>query len=147
MTRPPRISVIVPAHAHLQLLPAALRSIRAQKVEGCEVIVVDDGCATPPDAMVQAIIPDAVVLRQANAGPSAARNRGLRHARGELVTFLDSDDRWADNALARLARASRMRPASTSCRVMSAVSRPAGRSVPAGSGCSVRPFSASMSGR
>jgi glycosyltransferase involved in cell wall biosynthesis len=103
MTRPPRISIIVPAHAHLQFLPTALRSIRAQKVERCEVMVVDDGCATPPDAMVRAIIPEAVVLRQANAGPSAARNRGLRHARGELVTFLDSDDRWADNALACLA--------------------------------------------
>ena len=36
--------------------------------------------------------------------PAAARNRGLRHATGELVTFLDSDDRWADNALARLAK-------------------------------------------
>jgi glycosyltransferase involved in cell wall biosynthesis len=104
MTRPPRISIVVPVHAHLHHLPAALRSIRAQKVEASEVIVVDDGCATAPDDMVQAIIPDAVLLRQANAGPSAARNRGLRHARGELVTFLDSDDRWADNALARLAR-------------------------------------------
>jgi glycosyltransferase involved in cell wall biosynthesis len=104
MTRPPRISVIVPAHAHFHFLPAALRSIRAQKVEGCEVIVVDDGCPTPLDDLVWAIIPDAVVLRQANAGPSAARNRGLRQARCELVTFLDSDDRWADNALARLAK-------------------------------------------
>jgi glycosyltransferase involved in cell wall biosynthesis len=103
MTSPLRISIIVPLHADFYHLPAALRSIRAQKVEGCEVIVVDDGCATPPDDMVQAIVPEAVVLRQANAGPSAARNRGLRHARGELVTFLDSDDRWADNALARLA--------------------------------------------
>jgi glycosyltransferase involved in cell wall biosynthesis len=100
----PRISIIVPVHDDARHLPAALRSIQAQKDGGCEVIVVDDGCRTPPDGMVRAILPDAVILRQANAGPSAARNRGLRHATGDLVTFLDSDDRWVDDALARLVK-------------------------------------------
>jgi glycosyltransferase involved in cell wall biosynthesis len=97
------ISVIVPVRDNLQFLPAALASIRTQTFGRCQVIVVDDGSRVPVDDMVREILPDATVLRQAGAGPSAARNLGLRHATGDFVTFLDADDLWTDAALARLA--------------------------------------------
>ncbi|HKT14189.1 MAG TPA: glycosyltransferase family A protein [Allosphingosinicella sp.] len=107
---PPRVSVIVPvcnAHDHLG---EALDSIRRQEVPPSEVIVVDDGSNPPVRAIVQAQLPDATLIEQGNAGPSAARNRGLMRACGELVAFLDADDRWTPNALGVLAKGFRDAP-------------------------------------
>ncbi|MBX9773735.1 MAG: glycosyltransferase family 2 protein [Xanthobacteraceae bacterium] len=104
------ISVVVPVHGNFQFLPAALASIRDQSFDGCEIIVVDDGSRTPVEPLVRATLPEATVLRQANAGPSAARNLGIRHATGDFVAFLDADDVWTGNALARLADGFRQAP-------------------------------------
>ena len=74
------------------------------------MIVVDDGCPSTPDEMVRAFFPDAVILRQANAGPAAARNYGVRAATNDIVAFLDADDRWTGHALAVLAKGFRDAP-------------------------------------
>src|SRR5690242_19491312 len=87
----PRASVIIPAYNAVRTLPATLTALRAQTypADRLEVIVVDDG-STDATAEVAAA-GGARVLRQANAGPAAARNRGAAAASGDFVLFTDAD--------------------------------------------------------
>lgn len=89
-----RISVIIPAFNRGATIARTLASIGP----GAEVIVVDDGSRDDTAAAARAAGAaaglDLTVLRQANAGPGAARNRGARLARGDWFAFLDSDDYW-----------------------------------------------------
>jgi glycosyltransferase involved in cell wall biosynthesis len=102
------VSVVVPAYDVAAYLEGALASAAAQTLRPVEIIVVDDGSTDGTPALLERLqaseatgdIP-LVVLRQANAGPSAARNAGLRVARGAYVGFLDADDRWHPQKLAR----------------------------------------------
>jgi glycosyltransferase involved in cell wall biosynthesis len=73
-------------------------------------IVVDDGSETPVDSLVYAKVPNAILIRQANTGPSAARNQGIVRARGRFVAFLDADDIWETTALKRLLKGFRDAP-------------------------------------
>ncbi len=98
---PPLISCIVPVFNGERYLREALDSIFAQTYRPLEVLVVDDG-STDGTAAVIATYGDQVrSLRQANAGPAAARNLGLSAARGGFVAFLDADDLWHPEKLAR----------------------------------------------
>jgi glycosyltransferase involved in cell wall biosynthesis len=94
------VSVVVPAHDAAPFVRAAVTSVRAQAVEGVEVVVVDDG-STDGTAQVLAeqAGPDLLVLAQPNMGPAAARNRGLAAASGSLIAFLDADDEWPPGSL------------------------------------------------
>ncbi|HEY4590097.1 MAG TPA: glycosyltransferase, partial [Thermoanaerobaculia bacterium] len=91
----PRISAILPVFNGRRFLPDAVRSVLAQTLPPCELIVVDDGST---DSSLEALenLPPAPfpvrVLRQANAGQSAARNAAAREATGEYLAFLDQDD-------------------------------------------------------
>ena len=100
---PGSVSVIVPTHEDGELLERCLRSIAAQDVQPLEVIVVDDGtrsaAALAGIARAMAAHPAARLVRQENAGPSAARNRGLAEARGGWVAFVDADDELAHGSL------------------------------------------------
>lgn len=90
-----RVSVIVPLYNKIAWVERTLRSIAAQTFGDFEVIVVDDGSTDGSPAVVEAF-PDARfrLITQANAGPGAARNRGIAEARAGLVAFLDADDAW-----------------------------------------------------
>lgn len=91
----PLVTVIVPLYNKAAYVARALDSIAAQTVEDFEVIVVDDGSTDGGgDAAAARSDPRYRLVRQANAGPGAARNRGLREARAPYVAFLDADDRW-----------------------------------------------------
>lgn len=104
------ISVVVPAFEAETTLAEALESIRRQGLgSGLEIIVVDDG-SRDGTAAVAAAPPDVRLIRQPNAGPSAARNRGIAAARGEMLAFLDADDWWAPGRLPRLVRMLQERP-------------------------------------
>jgi glycosyltransferase involved in cell wall biosynthesis len=97
----PLVSVIVPLYNKAPYVLRALESVAAQTVEDLEVIVVDDGSTDGGDEIASRF-PDSRfrLIRQANAGPGAARNRGLREAGAPYVGFLDADDRWLPQFLA-----------------------------------------------
>jgi glycosyltransferase involved in cell wall biosynthesis len=96
-----RISVIIPTLNRETFLPEAIRSVLAQSLPPVDVIVVDDG-STDATAAIVGTFGDAVrYIYQPNTGVSAARNRGIRAARGDWVAFLDSDDVWHGDKLRR----------------------------------------------
>ncbi len=106
MTAPatPLFSVVIPVYNRAAVLGAALASIRAQSCSDFEVIVVDDGSADDPAAVVESFAdPRMRNVRQDNRGAAAARNRGIDLARGRFVAFLDSDDLFLPDHLRTMA--------------------------------------------
>ena len=90
-----RVSVIIPLFNKAPYVRRALESVSAQRFADFEVIVVDDGSTDAGAQMVAAYDDHRVrLIRQENLGPGAARNRGIKEARGEFVAFLDADDEW-----------------------------------------------------
>ncbi len=94
-----RISVIVPAYNASETIVDALRSVLGQTRPADEVVVVDDGSQDGTAEIVARELPQVKVLRQANAGPSAARNTAAAAARGDWLAFLDADDLWLPRKL------------------------------------------------
>jgi glycosyltransferase involved in cell wall biosynthesis len=100
----PRFSVIMPAYNAGAFLAEALDSVvRQETALPYEIIVVDDGSSDDTGAVARRF-PAVRVLRQANAGPARARNRGIAAARAELIFFLDADDRAEPGRFERQAR-------------------------------------------
>ncbi len=98
------ISVIIPVYNVARFVREAVDSALGQTRRDIEVIVVDDGSTDgSAGALHDLSDPRLRVIRQDNAGSGAARNAGLRLASGELVAFLDADDRWAPQNLERQA--------------------------------------------
>ncbi|MEL6752199.1 MAG: glycosyltransferase, partial [Pseudomonadota bacterium] len=99
----PLVSIIIPVFNRVQLAISAVHSAMAQAYPDTEIIVVDDGSTEPMEAL-EAVLGSAentTFLRQSNAGPASARNRGWRAAKGKYVAFLDSDDLYAEDKIAR----------------------------------------------
>ncbi len=85
------VSVVMPAYNAEQTVGAAVASVLWQGYEPLELLVVDDG-STDATGAIAAAHPNVSVIRQENKGVAAARNAGIRAARGELITFCDADD-------------------------------------------------------
>lgn len=101
--RPARCSIVVPAYNTGAYIEATLRSVVAQSMQDWELILVDDGSTDDTLARARAVTDTRIrVVSQPNAGPSAARNHGLRLTTAPFVVFLDSDDVYAPDALERL---------------------------------------------
>lgn len=99
-TRQPLVSAIVPTYNASRYITDCLASIAAQQGGvPTEIIVVDDGSTDDTRDKVRAF-GRVRLVKQANAGPSAARNRGISEANGEYIAFLDSDDLWTPEKLA-----------------------------------------------
>ena len=95
-TATPAVSVVVPAYNVAPFIAEALESVFAQTFTDFEVVIVNDG-SPDTEEFERALAPyreRLVYVRQENAGPSAARNAGIRRARGRYVAFLDGDDVW-----------------------------------------------------
>ncbi len=103
----PTVSVIMPAYNSASFIGQALDSVFAQTYSDFEVVVVNDG--SPDTAKLEDVLRqylDGIVyIKQENRRVGGARNTGIRHARGEYLAFLDSDDSWFPDCLAVQMRA------------------------------------------
>ncbi|MBN1883578.1 MAG: glycosyltransferase [Deltaproteobacteria bacterium] len=95
------VSVIIPTHNRLWALPGAIESVQEQRFTRWELIVVDDGSTDGTRDWIKRHAPRVRYIYQENRGVSAARNRGIAQANGRYIAFLDSDDRWMPEKLAR----------------------------------------------
>lgn len=97
---PELVSVIIPTYNRAHLLPRALDSVLSQTYPHVEPIVVDDGSTDGTASLLDGYGDRITVVSQANAGVSAARNAGIRTAKGGFIALLDSDDAWTPEKLA-----------------------------------------------
>jgi glycosyltransferase involved in cell wall biosynthesis len=96
----PAISVIMPAYNQAQYVSEAIQSVLDQTYPDFELIVVDDGSTDETQRILAGIQdPRLCIIRQPNAGLSAARNTGLRKSSAPFVTFLDADDYFLPDKL------------------------------------------------
>jgi glycosyltransferase involved in cell wall biosynthesis len=90
----PTVTAVIPTYNRAKYICEALDSILVQSRPVDEIIVVDDGSTDNTFELLKAYGDKILYIRQQNKGPGAARNRGIREARGEYIAFLDSDDLW-----------------------------------------------------
>jgi glycosyltransferase involved in cell wall biosynthesis len=95
------VSVVIPAYNAARYVGGAIESARSQSIPPLEIIVVDDGSKDDTAEVVDRYPPPVRLIRQANRGPSAARNRGCFEARGAWLALLDADDKWFPSKLER----------------------------------------------
>jgi glycosyltransferase involved in cell wall biosynthesis len=100
MEKRPLVSAIVTVYNSERYLADAISSIVSQTYRPIEVIVIDDG-STDGSAAIAGSFPEARYYFQPNAGPGAARNRGVELSQGSFLAFLDADDVWTKEKLAR----------------------------------------------
>jgi len=93
------ISVVIPAYNAAEYIGRAIDSVLAQTRRPDEIIVVDDGSTDDTASIVETYGSQVRLIRQENAGVSAARNTGIDAATGEWIAFLDSDDEWLKEKL------------------------------------------------
>ena len=101
---PPAVSIVLPTFNRLQFVPATLDSVFAQTLTDWELIIADDGSADATRDYLRRVAerPRVRVLWLEHSGrPAVATNAAIREARGEYVAFLDSDDLWQPEKLAR----------------------------------------------
>jgi glycosyltransferase involved in cell wall biosynthesis len=103
---PPKVSVIVPSYNKPEYLPECLRSVQAQTFTDWECIVVNDGSPRGEEIRAAVAAMDdrrfRLAVHQNNRGPGAARNTGVREARGSLLICIDEDDWIAHDCLEKL---------------------------------------------
>jgi glycosyltransferase involved in cell wall biosynthesis len=101
--RSPLVSIIIPTYNRAAYLGRAIHSVQEQSLSDLELIVVDDHSSDSTAEIVAALCAGDARLRwiqhPANRGAQAARNTGIKAARGEWIAFLDSDDEWFPSSL------------------------------------------------
>lgn len=101
--RRPLVSVIIPMYNASHYIAEALISVLGQTYDCWEIIAINDGSTDNTEDVVKEFfsIPGFCYLSQTNSGVSAARNAGLRQAQGEMIAFIDHDDKWLPDKLER----------------------------------------------
>lgn len=95
----PLVTVIIPCFNGERFLGEAVASIKRQGYPRIEILIVDDGSTDNSASIAGAMGASITYVYQDNKGLPGARNTGLDHARGELITFLDVDDVYSDNKI------------------------------------------------
>ena len=108
------ISVVMPSYNSMAYIAAAIDSVLRQTHPVTEIIVVDDGSIDATRDIV-ATYPEVIRVGQNHLGPSAARNKGVREARGQWIAFLDSDDLWHPQKIEKQILALAAYPAAAFC--------------------------------
>ena len=98
---PKKITALIPTYNCERYICDAIDSVLAQTYPVHEVIVVDDGSADKTESVLARYGTRIKYIRQANAGPPAARNTGIARATGDFIALLDSDDMWLPEKLER----------------------------------------------
>lgn len=111
----PLISVIIPAYNRAHTVAETIDSVLRQTYSNLEVIVVDDGSKDNTQEVLRGYGTRIRNIHQENAGQMAARNRGIREARGDIITFLDSDDIWMPQCVERHVQVLQRAPAAVPC--------------------------------
>jgi glycosyltransferase involved in cell wall biosynthesis len=93
------VSVVIPVYNRANVIGRCLESVLRQTYRAVEIIVVDDGSTDNLSEMVQPVWNQIHLIRQPNRGQGAARNAGIKAAKGGWVAFLDSDDLWEEKKL------------------------------------------------
>src|SRR5258708_21019220 len=123
----PLVSVVMPAYNVAWCIGRAIDSVRALDFRARELIVVNDGSTDGTRALLESYGDAITVIDQANRGMSAARNAGIRSARGTYVAFLDADDWWLPEKLSHQVELMLGRPeagfSSTTARVAAGAGR------------------------
>ena len=94
-----KISVVIPTFNRISLVARAIDSVLKQSLNPYEIIVVDDGPDDGTSEMIQNKYKSIKLIQQQNNGVSAARNNGIKHAKGDWIALLDSDDEWTEKKL------------------------------------------------
>ncbi len=101
MGNAPLVSVVIPTYNRAGVICRTIDNVLAQTYKEIELIVVDDGSTDDTQAKLCKYGKQIRVITQSNAGPSAARNRGIEASRGEFIGLQDSDDLWMKSKLER----------------------------------------------
>lgn len=96
-----KVSAIIPVFNAETTIAEAVESVLAQTFRDFELIVVDDGSTDRTPAILESYGDGIKVLRRSNSGPATARNAAVAAAGGEYLAFIDADDRWLPEMLAR----------------------------------------------
>lgn len=114
MSAKPLLSIVIPTYNYAAVLPRAVESVLSQATPEVELWVVDDGSSDDTPAVFASLSQRYGAafqgVRQDNAGPSAARNKGVQLARGHYVLLLDADDELAPGVLPGLCERLRAQP-------------------------------------
>jgi glycosyltransferase involved in cell wall biosynthesis len=95
------ISVIIPVFNGERYIVAAIDSVRQQTLQPDEIIIIDDGSTDRTASIVTALRTPVTIISQPNRGSAAATNRGVEAASGQFLCFLDADDLWLPDKIAR----------------------------------------------
>jgi glycosyltransferase involved in cell wall biosynthesis len=98
----PAITVIIPCYNCAAFIDQAINSVQSQTFTDFELLIIDDGSTSQTAQFLSAYVDDShirIIHHEHNKGLSIARNTGIRQARGELIAFLDADDRWLPDKL------------------------------------------------
>ncbi len=102
MNTAPTVSVVMPVYNTERYVQAAITSVLAQTFKDFELLIIDDeGTDTSIELCRRYTDPRIRIISQENRGLAGARNTGIRHARGDFIALLDSDDLWTPEKLAR----------------------------------------------
>jgi len=94
------VSVIIPTYNRARKVVRAISSVLKQTYKDVEIIVIDDGSSDETENILKELDRQIVtIVHKENLGVSAARNTGIRAAKGEFIAFLDSDDYWLPKKL------------------------------------------------